>query len=108
MKTHKLTDTHPDGIKWMIGKEFIFVKDILELIDEFTLNCPIQEDKDCWCKPLEELRRKIEGVDISGNEHDGCCIDCYDLNCEKGCKCPCHSDNRAFTNQGDKNDNKDI
>ena len=76
MKTikHELTTTHPDGIKWMLNKEFIFVEDVLGLIDERIKRLK-QQKQDCcdkwYCETcnvilsiirnLEELKTRITG-----------------------------------------------
>ncbi len=45
----------------MKEREIEGLKNVLKLIDELTLECPIQDDKECWCKPLEDLKQKIKG-----------------------------------------------
>ena len=49
-------DERNNGYYWAL-------KNVLELIDELRLECPIQADKECWCTPLEQLKQKIEGKD---------------------------------------------
>jgi len=35
-------------------------QEILRMLDILMIKCPIQEDKECWCKPLEELKKQIK------------------------------------------------
>jgi glutamyl-tRNA reductase len=34
-------------------------KKCIEEIEKLTIECPIQNDKDCWCKPLEILKQRL-------------------------------------------------
>jgi hypothetical protein len=66
-KRDPLTHTK-DGIKMTARDRFFYDKAKEELsleiekeIDGLMLNCPIQREEDCWCKPLEILKQKLLG-----------------------------------------------
>ena len=33
--------------------------DVTKILNELCLKCPIQDDKECWCKPLEIALKEI-------------------------------------------------
>ena len=45
-------------------------EEVVKLIDKLCLECPIKDDKECWCKPLEELKQKLtqSGGQAKGEE----------------------------------------
>ena len=36
------------------------IKEFEEIVDKKCLECPIKDGKECWCKPLEEIKQKIK------------------------------------------------
>ena len=36
--------------------------DVTKILNELCLKCPIQDDKECWCKPLEIALKEIANL----------------------------------------------
>jgi len=64
MKPNTSNDFNDDGEEMLYNDGFKqgyakSLDDVTKILNELCLKCPIQDDKECWCKPLEIALKEI-------------------------------------------------